>query len=155
DWAGSGTLGRYFVNGVITAGVGTYQDITRDFERVIAANELPRAVAWLEGKGLQNARQSAWALLTGRAHPWPFINLELTVVRYSNREHTPGGVATPWRHDNHLAYVLVWDDRMSSGNPGPSNQQLIAGIPGQDVDPAQDRLDAMQLAARGRLNGVF
>jgi hypothetical protein len=155
DWAGSGTLGRYFVNGVITAGVSTYQEITRDFERVIATNELPRLVAWLERKGLENAQQSAWALLTGRPHPWPFMKLELTVVRYSNREHPASGVATPWRHDNHLAYVIIWDERMAAGNPGPGPGNRVGRVPGQGIDPGQDRLDAMQLGAQGRLRGVF
>jgi hypothetical protein len=153
NWAGPGTLGKYFANGVITGGVDVYQQIMRDFQRVIVENELPRLVAWLERKGLNDVERSALDLLSGRQHPWPFVKLEVTVVRYSVREHPAAGVATPWRHDNHLAYVVVWDDRVNRGEPNPGEVDGAIVDVGRLIDPEQDRLDDMHVSARARLRG--
>lgn len=114
DWASPNTLGRYAVTGVLTAGASVYPQFMRDVQRQ-SQHEIPALTAWLSRRGMGNAQGVARELITGGVPRWPFLKFEIVPVRYSAREKPLHAFTTPWRHIDHLAFVVVWDDRARSG----------------------------------------
>ncbi len=120
DWASPDTLGKYAVTGVLTAGASVYPQFMRDVQRQ-AARELPALTTWLSRRGMDNAESVARELIRGDQPRWPFLKFEIVPIRYSAREKPLGAFATPWRHIDHLGFVVIWDDRARS-NPAPDSR---------------------------------
>lgn len=128
DWASPDTIGKYAVTGVLTAGASVYPQFMRDVQRQ-AARELPALTAWLSRRGMGNAESVAQELIRGGQPRWPFLKFEVVPVRYSAREKPLGAFATPWRHIDHLAFVVIWDNRAT-----PKPDTIVANTADQILD---------------------
>jgi hypothetical protein len=120
DWATPETIGKYVINGVLSGGASVYPQIMRD-ARERAMEEMPPLTDWLQRCGMANASLVARQLLTGETPRWPFIKFEMIPVRYSAREKPLAAMSTPWRHVDHLAFVIVW---LKGGGPGTGSGSL-------------------------------
>ena len=129
NWASPDNLRRYAVSGIATWGASV--SATMNKVRSESIKEFSELSPWLQRKGIDLAlsQDMATSLLTGQNPNWPYIKFELVPVRYSAREKRLG---TPWRHEDHLGFVVIWDnsrppDRnggsggggVSNGNNGP------------------------------------
>jgi F0F1-type ATP synthase membrane subunit b/b' len=107
DWATPETLGRYVVNGIVTAGASVYPQIMAS-ARERAKNELPLLSQWLQAKGVDQAESVAANLLTGQPSRWPHLQFDMISVRYGSREKPLDIAKTPWRYVDHMAFVIIW-----------------------------------------------
>lgn len=122
EWAAPQTLAKYFVNGVLTAGTSVYPQIMAD-ARAQAEMEIPDLTRWLQQRGIENAKSVAMQLLTGQSPRWPFLKFEIIPIRYSAREKPLNASTTPWRHVNHLAFVIIWANA-GANSATPARQAL-------------------------------
>ncbi|WP_406695442.1 hypothetical protein V5E97_30910 [Singulisphaera sp. Ch08] len=110
-WASPDNLRRYAISGIITGGASVSPTMRKVQQQSL--KELSALAQWLSEKGLTggDAQDVARNHLTGQPLRWPFLKFDLAPVRYSARERNLG---TPWRHEDHLGFVVIWDDRQSN-----------------------------------------
>jgi hypothetical protein len=110
------TAARYVANGIITLGASVYPEIMHDVAN-LAQQELPRVAEFLKAHEMREAETAARRLLSGQPplQSWP-VTFELIPVQYASRNRVLGRVNTPWRRENHLAFVIIWDDHGNQMN---------------------------------------
>lgn len=129
-WASPERLGKWAAVGVITGGANL-KGVMKQVQKK-ALEEGVQVRDWLQKRGLQQAKETAIALLSGNHVEFPYMALKWQTVKYESRVEVGGRPISPWVAVRHGAFVIIWTNKTNNtagNNSGgnSSNTRIAVG----------------------------
>ncbi|MGO8899658.1 MAG: hypothetical protein ACLQU5_15115 [Isosphaeraceae bacterium] len=114
DWASPETAGDWVITAIATGGSAAVAQAMQQSEQQ-ASQEAPEIIAWLESKGIAEARDVVAQILSGGRVEWPFLAVKWQTVGYFSWTEAAGRAVTPQIRSTHAAFVIIWQDQPGGG----------------------------------------